>query len=276
GYRGVSFDTMHDSTIGTTGLKAALETVEKRTGVKPDVLVFDACEMAQTEVAYQMRDRARVLVGSEEEIGDVGLPYAQWLGELQTHPKMDAEELGRAIVQKSADDESDRTDNGEDDAASQLSALDLSHVGGLKKAVDKLADALVDSHARPALLTHVLQASKRFDKGSHARPANNYRDLGDIANILLHSQQITSPAARRAAQSVQHALSQVVLSNETEADGMARATGLSIYLPPHFTKDEAVADERYDDHGVTHYPDLDFAHDSHWLRLLHYLDGAPR
>ena len=56
-------------------LRQTLEKVEQRTGVKPAVLCWDACNMQQWEVAYELKDRAAVMTGSPEAIPAVEFPH---------------------------------------------------------------------------------------------------------------------------------------------------------------------------------------------------------
>ena len=64
-----------DEFMSLPDLNKAFSDAEKQTGVKPDVIVFDACLMAQAEVAYELKDRADVMIASEETVGGAGLPY---------------------------------------------------------------------------------------------------------------------------------------------------------------------------------------------------------
>jgi hypothetical protein len=60
-----------------------------------DLLGFDACLMAQLEVLYEVRDTAKMVIASEEEMPWTGLPYRQVLGHLAQHPAANAQVLSR-------------------------------------------------------------------------------------------------------------------------------------------------------------------------------------
>ncbi|MEW6284124.1 MAG: clostripain-related cysteine peptidase, partial [Candidatus Eremiobacterota bacterium] len=60
-------------------LEQALAHAEGKTGRKASVVAFDSCSMQQVEVAYQLRHRARVVVGSQEDIFAVQYPYVRAL-----------------------------------------------------------------------------------------------------------------------------------------------------------------------------------------------------
>jgi Clostripain family len=57
-------------------------------GRKVDVVGMDACLMTMIEVAYEMRDYALVLVGSEKTEPGPGWPHAAILGVLTARPAL--------------------------------------------------------------------------------------------------------------------------------------------------------------------------------------------
>ncbi|MDQ7821565.1 MAG: clostripain-related cysteine peptidase [Candidatus Eremiobacteraeota bacterium] len=67
---GKAFDTATRDTV-TGGVKDAVD----KTGKKIDIIGFDACLMAQAEVAYELKDYADIMIGSQEVIGSGGWPY---------------------------------------------------------------------------------------------------------------------------------------------------------------------------------------------------------
>ncbi|MDI6751850.1 MAG: S8 family serine peptidase [bacterium] len=67
---------------------------------KIDLIGFDACFMAMTEVAYEIKDFGDVMVGSEETEPANGWPYNTILADLIGSPTMTARNLGRIIVEK--------------------------------------------------------------------------------------------------------------------------------------------------------------------------------
>src|SRR5260370_280022 len=56
-------------------IQQGLQEAHQATGRKLDVVGFDACLMANTEVAHQLKDEADFLVGSQEVEGGAGWPY---------------------------------------------------------------------------------------------------------------------------------------------------------------------------------------------------------
>ena len=68
-------------------------------GVTFEIIGFDACLMASIENAYELRNLARYMVASEENIPGPGWPYAYVLSRLAKNPGAPAEELVKGFVE---------------------------------------------------------------------------------------------------------------------------------------------------------------------------------
>lgn len=140
GWQGLCNDQHRDqpvpvpkSSIDMGELKNALATAESTVGFKLDVIAFDACLMQNTEVAYQIRDYAKVMVGSEE-IGCIGcIDFI--LGRLTATPSVDAFGLGAIYVEEAGM----QHNTGQ---PVTLSAIDLSKVGTVVTNLQKFATYL--------------------------------------------------------------------------------------------------------------------------------------
>ena len=66
-------------------------------GVHFDMVLFDACLMANLETAYIIRDYASYMVASEEVVAGQGTAIGDWLQELYYAPSTDGKRLGRLI-----------------------------------------------------------------------------------------------------------------------------------------------------------------------------------
>ncbi len=233
GFVGTGFDDRHQDTLALPELREALSD----SGLKPDVLVLDACLMSQLEVAYELRGQAGILVASEEIMGRDGLPHAETLGWLREHPRAGGRELARTLVEFSENDQVERMDANKPDAAVQLSALDLAQVDGVARACDRLAGLLLEERVPRTTLRHVIGRTQRFNPDSDSRPERDFRDLGHFAQRLLASQKIVDPETRQAAQAVLDQLEKLVVSRQNAGDGVEEATGLSVYLPTKYGED---------------------------------------
>src|SRR5215470_11222803 len=95
--RGIAYDDGAGDCLDNQELKRVLATAHHRLGRKVDLVGMDACLMTMIEVAYQLREHAEVLVGSEAVEPGPGWPHAAILGDLMKSPTMTPMELGTAV-----------------------------------------------------------------------------------------------------------------------------------------------------------------------------------
>jgi hypothetical protein len=246
--RGIAYDDRSGDCLDNQELKRVLGTAHQLLGRKVDVVGMDACLMTMIELAYQIRDHARVLVGSEELEPGAGWPYEAILRDLAARPTMTGRDLATAVVGRYV--ESYRQ-TGMDVTQS---AIDLSSLEPLVDAVDRLAGSLLARLKSPGVAPAVYTAWRRtlrfFD--------NFYVDLHHFASNL--SAAGVTDDIRAACTAVRHAIqgkwteSPIIAASDAGAR-MAPAHGLSIYFPP-FRDPSAFYDE------------LDFAQRTRWPEFL--------
>jgi len=66
---------------------------------KIDIIGFDACLMNMMEVAYQLKDHAEMLVGSQENEPEQGWDYKAILSYIVANPKASNEEISNKIIE---------------------------------------------------------------------------------------------------------------------------------------------------------------------------------
>ncbi|GAG28789.1 unnamed protein product, partial [marine sediment metagenome] len=93
-------DTSGGDKITMPELEYALSAISAQIGKKIDIVGMDACLMAMTEVAYQIKDHTDILVASEENEPGDGWPYDTILGQLVVNPTTSPEQLATDIVDK--------------------------------------------------------------------------------------------------------------------------------------------------------------------------------
>jgi hypothetical protein len=254
--RGIAYDDGAADCLDNRELKRVLAAAHRALGRKVDLVGMDACLMTILEVAYQLRDHARVLVGSEELEPGPGWPHAAILGDLTKRPAMTGPELGAVIVQRYV--ESYRQGP---ESATQ-SAIDLDRVGGLVAAVDALAGHLLAGLKTAALVAQILAARRRtlqfFD--------GLYVDLHHLAGNLA-----TATGKGRIAEACHdvqrlidgdQARSPIIAQGHAGRD-LAAARGLSIYFPLALDRS-------------AFYRELDFVAATRWADFLEAFLGAGR
>jgi hypothetical protein len=254
--RGIAYDEDAADCLDNRELKRVLRRAHRVLGRKVDLLGMDACLMTMLEVAYQVREHARVLVGSEELEPNDGWPYEAILRDLTGRPAMTAAELAETIVRRYVE-HYERT--GEE---ATLAAIDLRRLEPVVAAVDALAGALLAGLGRPGGRAEV-QAARRssleFFNGA-------YVDLRDLARNLASVSE--GEAVRAACAALQRALERrgpggAILAAGAVGARLRRACGLSIYFPP-FRDPSAL------------YAELDFARRTRWAGFLEAYLAAAR
>jgi len=262
GFVGTGYDYAHKNILDLGELKTALA----ESGLKPDVLVFDACLMGQLEVASQLKEHAGYLVASEEIVGQDGLPHQAIASFLQARPEATPREVAEAVVQLAGNDQLDRMDEGGDDAAMQLAAINLSRIGAVEKACDELARTMEKASVDPARVAKARRATKNFGDGGDTKPEEDFRDLGHFARLLDEDESLPDKV-REAARGVAAALKKAVVAQSREGDGMEDTEGLSVYLPSRL-KPEGKARPGGGPGNAWGYRATDFARSTRWDEWL--------
>ena len=287
GFKGSMTDDETKHMIDNTELSQALKDVEKDTGKKVDVLNFNACLMAQAEVAYEIKDGAKFMVGSEEVEAGLRIPIPGLVGTTPQHKVMTdlkegikakgqvtPEELAKLYVFEA------KNQFGQTMFSSTQSAIDLSKMEEVKNRADDVAKLLLGEIQKdPKMIDKV---RKDITKSQHflqfdmyAKPYLDYRDMGDFAKVLRDDKQFEGTPIQEAAKKLNEAVENAVLMeahvSESYTGGvMAGATGISTFLPKNYgfdVKGKSTIDGL--PAGGTHgYENTSWAKDTSWDELL--------
>lgn len=231
GWPGILHDEANgDDSLNMTELSGALAKATKSTG-KLELIGFDACLMANFEVARTVAPFGKYLVASEELEPGNGWNYVAIMNGLSANPTMDGKTLGEGITRSfknfyTAGEPRNRKES------ITLSVTDLSKIDALNTA---FADLSVKNQAmlkggREGLLRIAAARSNAANFGSRGQgpSAAEFFDMGHYAqNIKALS---PDPEVKKAADGVIAALSTAVVSN-VFGPAHPRATGLSLYFP---------------------------------------------
>lgn len=200
----------------TSGWDEALETKEIKQALMDsgwvDVIGFDACLMGMAEVAYEMKDVAGIMTGSEETEPGTGWPYHTLLADLKASPTLSPSALGEAIVLRYGESYNPT------DRATQ-SAIDLSLMDTLADSIRSLADAIMGSDKSDVFRAR--GTTQNYDEAE-------YIDLHHFADLLVA--ESADPVVQTAAGSVMAAVEDAVIANDCDIS-RPDSHGLSIYFP---------------------------------------------
>jgi hypothetical protein len=206
--RDISFDYTDNSSIRITNLQNALSTAQPI-----DVVAFDACMMQMLEVAYELRNSARIMVGSEGAPPAEGYIYDRWLSNLIASPGMDARTLGTVI----ADQYVKSYNNVEE------SVIDLTKIADVARAADAFATAIIPCAAKDK---HAIRVARTESQSYYDY---DYKDLLDYATLvdqLLPNQTIHTAYTR-----LRSAISEIMVFEAHTGQQLERSHGLSVYIP---------------------------------------------
>jgi hypothetical protein len=195
-------------------------------GVTVDLLAFDCCNMASTEVAYEAArsGKAGVLVASEETVPQNGFPYDLMLTPVALDPARTPAQVGADMVAgwKTYYDAQPWA-NG-----AHLAALDLARLGA----------ATPDLQSWATVLRADLPSSRKDITAAAAKAwsawGTDYVDIGDLCTQLAASGSISDPALKAACARVGADIASALIAQDT-APASARATGLTLWWPTRST-----------------------------------------
>ncbi|OGS05065.1 MAG: hypothetical protein A3I76_01505 [Elusimicrobia bacterium RIFCSPLOWO2_02_FULL_61_11] len=244
GRLGISYDDVSKNYMEVDKLGAALSLVKKTLGRKIDVFATDACLMQMAGVAYEFKDYAEVIVGSEEEIPGNGYPYTELLGRLSNNTGMDAEALGSAMVE---------TYGASYNSAATLSAIRTAALPGFAGALDAWVEAVKADPAAFAAATDagLVASTSRFSQ-------RESKDLFDYLERVEARLPASQPVKEAGAALKAYLSNDLIIKNVAKPAGRkpyTQAKGLAIYIP----------DSQY---NSANYEKLVFTRDSLWDDFL--------
>jgi len=234
-------DTSGGDKITMPELEYALSAISAQIGKKIDIVGMDACLMAMTEVAYQIKDYADILVASEESEPFDGWPYDTILGELAGNPLMSSGQLAVDIV--------DKYIFSYPYGNVTQSAIDLSYMDTLTSQLSNLALAIMDDSLTLKSKYILASVSSQYYGDS------DFIDLYDFCNQLLTYSN--SLEVKNIALNIQQTLNYAVIKSGYSGGSVSGSKGLSIYFP-------YIAYHYY-------YNYTNFSQDTLWDEMLSYL-----
>lgn len=243
-------DNVDDEGLLMRDIDVALRDIIQRTTIeKFDIVVFDACLMAQLESLTMIQPHARIAVASEETVPSIGIAYSGFLTQLRNNPAMSPEDLARAMVDTYIDQDLRIVD---DDARYEfvsdvfnytglttpeevaveigiditLSAINLDALPNLNRVLNALAYEMtfIDQSAIAQARTYAQSYYNLY--GPDVPPS--FIDLGSFVELLIN--QVDDANLNTAANRLFAALDEAVIA-ERHGPERPGSTGISIYFP---------------------------------------------
>lgn len=202
--------------LTTDQVALALSQARTSTGQKLDIIATDACLMQMLEVAYEWKDNADYLVGSEETIPGNGFDYQNFLQDLTTNYSCTAQSYAMTMV----DDYYNYYHTTSADTTCSVISLG-SPLTTLMTAFATFAQAMNNT----SNLAQVKSAYDQTDSYEYPEEIDLY---GLTQNLKTYD---TDASVTTAADSVGTAVSGVVLRHRETGIHVGKSYGLAILLP---------------------------------------------
>jgi hypothetical protein len=230
GWRGIGPDYGNDnSNLDLPEISEALGAAREALGIdKFDIVGFDACLMAVTDVALMLEPHAHYVLSSQEVIPGNGWEYTDSINAMKANPDWDTFQVGATFVDNYMayyGGPGKRTKVG-------LSLIETAALPDLLMALEDFTAVVgADTVELFSALGSARNNSQTFGTSLGDRAeAYSFIDLRDFMTLFSIQTTITEDAFF-AAQAVIAAYDRAVVYSLADAR-LPRATGLAIYLPP--------------------------------------------
>ena len=234
--RSISHDFVTGHAIKTTELKAMFSQMGQM-----DMYASMACFMQMMEVSYEVKDYAKVVVGSEEVIQLPSFDFDAFLNLLSAKPQADAEDAGKFLV-KTFKDLYSQPGTVAPGYGVQLSAMRTDKMVDVKSAMDKWIKLVSESGDAQALKI-AMRDVIRFEVGDEStdpdKKKSPYADLGHFIKLFNANMTASTPeaqAARAAGEALLATIkgmtvAQAGFGKDRVGNDFADTTGIAIDIP---------------------------------------------
>ena len=232
GFTGAMADDTEGSFMNLPDLAKGISDAQKVTGKKLDIIGFDACLMAEAEVAHELKDSGKILLGSEENEGGPGWTYSSMLGARVISKTMEKinemadkrvnvgpKEFAKIVVDVNRENSGD---------IPTFSAIDLEKMPEITSSLNKLAESIIESKNKKAIKEAVSNAE---NYGGGYVPYRDLRDIKDLCDKMIGSSSIKDEKLKENAALVIESMQKAVIANENDPDSHPNSNGLSVYIP---------------------------------------------
>ncbi len=228
-HTGYGVDELFERTLTIRDLHDAFEKAVGSNPEKPyfEAIGFDACLMANTDVAHELYGYAKYLFASEEVEPGAGWSYDLWLQELIDDPEMNGAQLGAAITDTYMEESTRAFDFLGYVGAGTFGVYDLNAAEDVYRAYGEFAkEALQAVIKNPAFLASLSDAANR--SVFYAYDSYDLYNTIDLGLFMDNVPEILKDAAAN----VKEQLKKAVLYHRG-VGYLTESQGLSVYFPVH-------------------------------------------
>ncbi|OGC39657.1 hypothetical protein A2Y85_03870 [candidate division WOR-3 bacterium RBG_13_43_14] len=227
---GSDWSSGNQMSIAGGDLNRALSYMNAATGENIDLLIFDACLMQQIEVAAEVADYAKILAGFQTLCPAPGLNYRRFIGELNSQPGMNENELASIMVETSVEEYKDLL-------PVSVGAFDLHYLTDLMDKLNSVVD-IVSINIPPSAPVIDLRSSIQTIPSASNDPStdDDFVDLGDLItgwqNTLLYPE----------IDDLAELYHKAIVSHGYWGDVYSRTSGMTIWYPLNYHRFKSLID----------------------------------
>lgn len=248
---GSDWSSGNQLSISNGDFKKAISTAYNYTGEKINLFAFDACLMQQIEVAFEIKDYAKIFLASQTICPLQGFRYDIIFEELCGNPGINEIELAKSIVDINVA-------NYTNIQPVVYSAINLEKLNKLKECSSILISSLVKNSPNQSIID--LRENVQTIPvviGQIPYPDDEHVDMGDFItglNGIISGTEIEQLVG---------AYNNTIIKSDYWGDDFSRTTGLTIWFPP---------DYRLFKQLLNYYVSLTWTR-SLWLQFLNWFYG---
>ena len=221
-----------------------------------DVVLLDACGMAMTEVAYQIKDYANILVGPEG-LGYSPAPYNDYLSFLTDNTPMLPSEFASALV--TAYIYWCKLMSDKDIPHATMSAIDLTKITSLMATIEDYALKLMENESFYDYQIYLARDETEGYEGPYTNQTGYLIDLYHFVQLI--NQYVLDKELKSIADQMMTTLENTIIIEDDK--NRPDSHGLSIYFP-----DEE--DKYFYQNFETLYEETTFTEDTSWDEFVRY------
>lgn len=258
GVSGMMHDVIHDSQMSVADLGAAFKQVHEKTGKKIDIVALNGSATNSLEVANELKDHAKLLVGSQDIQSGQSMPLAMVMNEIANVSK-DGEQSPLTVAQYMLLMNSM--------APGALSIVDLDKIGPAKEAWNDLAKNLISAGISREQLHSILEKTQDFQGASKNSAYGNSRDAIHFAKLV--GEEVADDKVKAAAAKAVEALEASLVGDVANGKRMEEANGISVFAPTNygFMRPDGTPVLK-DSLRDAEYSKTNFAQETQWDELL--------
>jgi hypothetical protein len=234
GHNGVLMDG-RGKEMSLPTLRKSLEAARDEHGRELDLVAFESCNMAQTEVAYELHEVARAMVASPTVLYGTPWEHPEALGEI-TRAESGIQAATR-LVEKA------KTTFGS--GTPSISAIDLDEMPAFKQLLDRFGGQLLQSDISETVLERAIYSARSYGRAEqgYSKPQRELIDLYGFCHEIITNPSVGDSPALQSAREVREAVGKLVPSFMDRLADHGEGHGLSIYTPTMRGLFKPLADE---------------------------------